>query len=111
MYMSNQANKFIKRASHPQTLGGAIGGLLKIFGIRASDADLSRRWSEIMGSEISSIAVLAAIKKTHDNKYNIVIRPTNPAFTLQLSYMAPDITERINKYFGYDAVAKISFRK
>ena len=88
-----------------------MGGLLKIFGIRASDSDLIARWSEIMGPEISSIATIAAIKKTRNNKFNISIRPTNPAFTLQLSYMSEEIKERINKYFGRDAIEKITFRK
>ena len=109
--MSNQRNKFDQRLSRPQTLAGAMGGLLKIFGIRASDSELIARWSEIMGPEISSIATIAAIKKTHNNKFNISIRPTNPAFTLQLSYMSEEIKERINKYFGRDAIEKITFRK
>lgn len=109
--MSNQRNKFDQRLSRPQTLAGAMGGLLKIFGIRASDSDLIARWSEIMGPEISSIATIAAIKKTRNNKFNISIRPTNPAFTLQLSYMLEEIKERINKYFGRDAIEKITFRK
>ncbi len=109
--MSNQRNKFDQRLSRPQTLAGAMGGLLKIFGIRASDSDLIARWSEIMGPEISSIATIAAIKKTRNNKFNISIRPTNPAFILQLSYMLEEIKERINKYFGRDAIEKITFRK
>ena len=109
--MSNQRNKFDQRLSRPQTLAGAMGGLLKIFGIRASDSDLIARWSEIMGTEISSIATIAAIKKTRNNKFNISMRPTNPAFTLQLSYMLEEIKERINKYFGRDAIEKITFRK
>ncbi len=109
--MSNQANKISNRYSRPQTLAGAVGGLLKIFGIRASDSDLSARWEEIMGNNISSIAKLAAIKKTRNKKFNITLRPTNPALTLELSYMTEEIKQKINKYFGYDAVEKISFRK
>ena len=46
-----------------------------------------------------------------DEKFNIVLRPATPAFALQLSYMSDEITNRINKYFGYDAVGKISFKK
>lgn len=109
--MSNQQNKIFARTSRPQTIAGAMGGLLKIFGVRASDADLVSRWSEIMGPEISGIATIAAIKKMRDNKFNITLRPVSPAFTLQLSYMTDEIKTKINKYFGYDAVAKISFRK
>lgn len=109
--MSNQANKLLTRTSRPQTIAGAMGGLLKIFGVRASDSDLLNRWNEIMGAEISAIAKLVAIKKTPNKKFNITLRPSNPALTLQLSYMKDEIKQKINKYFGYDAVEKISFRK
>ena len=82
--MSNQQNKKIfTRTARPQTIAGAMGG----------------------------IANIAAIKKMRDGRFNITLRPTNPAFTLQLSYMSDEIKNKINKYFGRDAVAKISFRK
>ena len=95
----------------PQTIAGALGGLMRHFGVRASDADLVAHWSEIMGPEISAIAGVAAIKKMRDGRYNIAIRPISPAFTLQLSYMTAEITEKLNNYFGRDAIGKISFRK
>ena len=109
--MSNHDKQLNTRISRPQTIAGALGGLIKIFGVRASDSDLLNRWNEIMGDDIASIAKLAAIKKNRDNTFNIVIRPTNPAYTLQLSYQTDEIIKRINKYFGYNAVGKISFRK
>ena len=109
--MSNPEDKMSRRSGRPGTLAGALGDLMEILGVRASDADLAGRWDAIMGPEIASIARLAAIRKTRNGKYNVVVRPANPAFTLQLSYMAPEITARINKYFGRDAVEKISFRK
>lgn len=109
--MSNQGKKFEERSKRPQTIAGALGGLIKIFGVRASDSDLLARWGEIMGADIAMIASLAAIKKNRDGTFNVVIRPTNPAYTLQLSYMKDEIITKINKYFGYDAVDKISFRK
>jgi len=99
------------RIARPQTLAGAMGGLLKIFGVRASDSDLAMRWDEIMGADIAAIARLAAVKKTRDGKYNIVIRPTNPALALVLSYRSDEITEKLNNYFGASSVDKISFRK
>ena len=109
--MSNQQSKLDKRSARPQTIASAMGELLQIFGVRASDADLAKRWDKIMGPEISSVAKLAAIKKMRDGRFNITLRPANPAFTLQLSYMTNEITAKINKYLGRDAVAKISFRK
>ena len=109
--MSNHSKDFEKRTARPQTLAGALGGMMRLFGGRASDSDLQARWAEIMGTDIATVATLAAIKKNRDNTFNIVIRPTNPAYTLQLSYQKAEIIKRINKYFGYDAVSKISFRK
>lgn len=109
--MSNHDKQFNERTKRPQTIAGALGGLIKIFGIRASDSDLVARWAEIMGPDIASVATLAAIKKNRDNTFNVVIRPTVPAYALQLSYRSDEIIQKINKYFGYNAVSKISFRK
>ncbi len=109
--MSNHDKKFNERTSRPQTIGGALGGLIKIFGVRASDSDLVARWDEIMGRDIASVARIAAIKKNRDNTFNVVLRPAVPAYALQLSYRSDEIIQKINKYFGYDAVSKISFRK
>ncbi|MCR5194029.1 MAG: DUF721 domain-containing protein [Alphaproteobacteria bacterium] len=109
--MSNQENKFSERIKRPQTLAGALGGLMKILGVRASDSDLVARWPEIAGPEIAALAQICAVRKNRNNKYNIVLRPINPAFALQLSYQTEQIKQQINKYFGYDAVEKISFRR
>ena len=109
--MSNPVNKFEARTARPHTLAGALGGLMRVMGVRASDADLAARWDEIMGPEISEIAKLAAVRKLRDGKYSIAVRPANPAFALQLSYRADEITTRLNKYFGRGAVSKVTFRK
>lgn len=109
--MSNQPNNFDKRSKRPTTIASAMGELMQMFGIRASDADLLKRWEKIMGPDIANVANIAAIKKMKDGRFNITLRPNNPALTLQLSYMSEEIKEKINKYFGRDAVAKISFRK
>ena len=93
------------------TIASAMGELMQMFGTRTSDADLVKRWEKIMGADIANIATVAAIKKMKDGRLNITLRPSNPALTLQLSYMSEEIKEKINKYFGRDAVAKISFRK
>ena len=112
--MSNQQNnknKFEQRTAHPHTIAGALGGLMSMFGVRASDADLAARWNEIMGDDIAAVAQLAAVKKLRDGKYSIAVRPANPAFALQLSYRQAEIITRLNNYFGRDAVSKVTFRK
>lgn len=112
--MSNE-NKFDKklniRITRPTTLAGVFGNLFGTFQRPASVSDLTERWDEIMGPDIASIAKLVAIKKTIDNKYSVVIKPANTALALQLSYANDEILRRINKYFGYPAISKITYRK
>lgn len=111
--MSNQDKKFNLdvRKGGPQTLASAFGGLLNIFGVRASDADLAQNWNNIVSSDISNIANVVAVKKTRDGKFNIVLRPVNPAFALELSYKVENCKTQINKYYARDAVGKITIRK
>jgi len=111
--MLNQDKKvnLSKRKSQPQTLASSFGGLMESFGVRASDADLSVNWRNIVGNDIANIAKVVAIKTLKNNKFNIVLRPINAAFALELSYKLDDCREKINKYYGRDAVSKITIRK
>ena len=109
--MSNQDKKIDVRKSRPQTLAASFGSLLDFFGVRSSDANLSENWRNVVGNEIANISNVVAIKTTRDNKFNIVLRPVSPAFALELSYKLDECTQKINKYYGRDAVSKITIRK
>jgi len=111
--MSNQDKKinFDLRKSRPQTLAAAFGGLLEMFGARSGDADLANNWKNIVSADISKISNVVAIKLSRDKKFNIVLRPVSPAFALELSYKVDEIKMCINKYYGRDAVSKITIRK
>ena len=99
------------RKARPQTLAAAFGGLLEMFGARTSDADLANNWKSIVRDDVSKIANVVAVKIMRDKKFNIVLRPVSPAFALELSYKLDDIKTQINKYYGRDAVGKITIRK
>lgn len=99
------------RKSRPQTLAAAFGGLMDMFGGRTSDADLANNWETIVGKDISKISKVIAIKTMRDKRFNIVLKPVSPAFALELSYKIEEIKVQINKYYGRDAVAKITIRK
>ena len=88
-----------------------MGSLLEAFGVRASDADLANNWRNIVGNEIANIATVVSVKNTRGNKFNIVLRPVSPAFALELSYKKEECKNKINKYYGRDAVDKIIIRK
>ena len=104
------------RKSRPQSLGGVFGGLIKIFGGRASDADLSARWGKIVGKDLAEMGDMAGISKARKSKdgpapRTITIRAKNPAFALQLSYHREEIRDRVNKYFGSETIGKVIIRK
>lgn len=103
----NKGPNLLSRTSRPQSLGGAFGGLLRIFGARASDADLSARWDEIIGSDLSRIGKLAGIRAITNKQFNITLKAPVSAMAMELSYRKEEFREKINKYFGYEAVGKI----
>ena len=111
--MSNQDKKINLdvRKNRPQTLAAAFGGLMEIFGGRTADADLAKKWKDVVSSDISNIANIVAVRKTRDKKFNIVLRPVSAAFALELSYKIDECKDKINKYYGRDAVSKITIRK
>lgn len=111
--MLNQDKKvnLESRKSRPQTLAAAFGGLMEKFGVRVGDADLANNWENVIGKDISKISNVVAIKTTRDKKFNIVLRPVSPAFALELSYKIDECIKKINKYYGWDAVSKITIRK
>lgn len=99
------------RKSRPQTLASVFGGFMEILGVRASDADLLKNWSNIVGTDIAKIASVVAVKQTKLKTLNVVIRPVSPAFALELSYKLDEIKSGINKFYGRNAVNKITIRK
>ena len=98
------------RTSRPQSLGGAFGGLLRLFGRTASDADLAARWPEIIGADLAGAASLSGMSKGKSAR-TLTVRATNPAGALALSYRRDEIRTRVNNYFGYAAVEKVVIRK
>ena len=111
--MSNQDKKvnLELRRGRPQTLASAFGGLMEMFGARTSDAELVNNWEKIVGTDISKISSVVAIKISRDKKFNIVVRPVSPAFALELSYKVDEIKNKIDKYYGREATGKITIRK
>ncbi len=103
----NKGPNLLARTSRPQSLGGAFGGLMRVFGARASDADLAVRWDEIIGADLSRVGKLYGIRAIKNKQFNITLKAPVPAMAMELSYRKEEFREKINKYFGYEAVGKI----
>lgn len=83
---------------------------MKIFGARASDADLAQNWNHVVGAELAKLAKLSGTRKTKDKKFNITLKAMVPAMATELSYRTEEFRIKIDKYFGYDAVGKIQIK-
>ncbi len=111
MLNQDKKTKMDIRKSRPQTLAAAFGCLIEMFGGRVGDADLINNWKKIVGDDVAKISNVVAIKLSRDKKFNIALRPISPAFALELSYKLDEIKNKIDNYYGRDAVNKITIRK
>lgn len=95
----------MKRDTRPMFIGAIINGMLGRFGAKTSDSDLGTKWNEIVGGDSELIKISRGVKDR-----TVYIRTKNPAARLLLSYQSDEIIEKINGYFGYNAVGKVVVR-
>ena len=112
----NKVPNLERRKSRPQTLGGAFGGLMRMFGRAASDSDLVANWERIVGSELAAQATIVGISKIAKGKIakggrKLAVRAVVPAMATTLAYRTEEIRGKVNKYYGYDAVVTVKVKK
>jgi hypothetical protein len=73
-------------------------------------ADLLAHWPAIVGPELAALATPQALKRAHGGGSDggtLALRVASPAAATVLQLKGPQIVERINRYFGYRAVARL----
>ncbi len=70
------------------------------------------RWDEIVGSRYAPISEPESIRfpagKKADGTLEMIV---DPAFAPMIQHVLPEIIERVNRFFGYSAVARIKMRQ
>ena len=89
----------------------AIGGAaFRRFGFVQSS--IVSRWPEIAGERYAAASHPESIRfplgKKQDGVLTLVVRG---AFAPMMQHITPEITERVNRFFGYTAVARIVIRQ
>lgn len=70
------------------------------------------RWSEIVGSHYAQISVPESIRFPVGQKAGGTLQLTvMSGHAPMVQHMLPDIVERVNRFFGYAAVAKVAMRQ
>ena len=70
------------------------------------------RWREIVGERYAAVSSPESIRfpagKRSDGVLNLIVEG---AHAPMMQHVAPVIIERVNRFFGYQAVARVSFRQ
>jgi len=70
------------------------------------------RWREIVGDRYAGVSAPESIRFPHGKRSGGVLTlVVEGAYAPTMQHVAPVITERVNRFFGYEAVARISFRQ
>ena len=90
---------------------GAVGGMaFKRFGF--VQAAVVSRWPEIVGARYARVSAPESIRfPTGKKAGGTLTLLVAGAHAPLMQHLGPTIIERVNRFFGYEAVARISFRQ
>lgn len=103
-----------RRLNAPKALGLALGRLTRpVLRKRgAALADILSRWTEIAGpllaAETQPERLIYAAGAGHGATLEIAV---SPAFALELQHLSPLIVEKVNGYFGYQAISGLRLKQ
>ena len=70
------------------------------------------RWPEIVGSRLAGASKPESIRFPHGRKQDGVLTlVVRGAHAPMMQHVAPEIIERVNRFFGYAAIARIAIRQ
>ncbi|MDB5682305.1 MAG: hypothetical protein JWM38_1626 [Sphingomonas bacterium] len=89
----------------------AIGGAaFRRFGFVQSS--VVSRWAEIVGPRYADVSAPESIRFPHGQRADGVLTLTvDGAHAPMMQHVAPAIVERVNRFFGYPAVARVAIRQ
>jgi len=89
----------------------AIGGAaFKRFGFVQSS--IVSRWPEIVGDRFAKVSAPESIRFPHGSRQDGTLTVTvRGAHAAMMQHVAPELTDRVNRFFGYAAVARVQIRQ
>lgn len=88
-----------------ELVGATLDPLLRKRGL--ARAELISFWPDIVGEAYAAATAPERIRWPRDGGAAVLFVRCDPALALQFSYEADQVRERLNRYFGYPAVAAI----
>ena len=114
MSKRKQPQEDAERSCRPRAAGellGDVGGQsFRRFGFVQSS--IVSRWSEIVGERYSKASSPESIRFPAGRKSSGVLTlPVDGAHAPLIQHVIPEIMERVNRFFGYKAVARVKLRQ
>ena len=70
------------------------------------------RWGEIVGDRYAGVSTPESIRFPHGQRANGVLTVTvSSAHAPMMQHVAPEIVDRVNRFFGYPAVERVAMRQ
>ncbi len=108
----------MEQAGRPAKATRPIGELMPEIGRTAFrkfgfiQSSVVTRWAEIVGERHARVCMPEAIRfppgEKTDGILDLVVVPAHAPF---ISHVTPEIIERVNRFFGYKAVARVKLRQ
>lgn len=71
-----------------------------------------RRWSEIVGERYAEVSAPESIRFNRGERANGVLNlVVRGAHAPMMQHIAPEIMDRVNRFFGYQAIARVAIRQ
>jgi hypothetical protein len=98
----------------PDSLANRLAGLMRAFAPKYGfvSSDIVIRWEEIAGSEVARMAVPQKISFPRGKRQDgiLLLKLNNASYAAILQYSFPAIIDRVNTYFGYNAIKEVRIR-
>lgn len=103
-----------RRGGRARSVGEVVpsvgGASFRRFGFVQSS--IVRRWPEIVGARYAEVSAPESLRfpigKRADGVLTLIV---SSAYAATMQHILPELTERVNRFFGYAAVAKITLKQ
>ena len=104
-------NKTDRKSGGFRALGTSLDKMTRpIFGKRGlADGAIAMEWPRIVGDSLAKVTLPERISYPKRDRRNgtLYLKVAGGSFATELIHFEPQLIERINRYFGYQAVSKV----
>jgi len=105
------APKSVRFPYGPNEIGNSLMNVIKGFGKKYGfvNADILADWEKIAGDDLADKISPVKLSFPMGSRQNgtLYVRIKNSSFSSVIQYQFPTVIDRVNTYFGYNAVSKI----